>query len=568
MTSEALTLVGHEKAIIESLVIILCTSTVVALVCQRIRIALIPSYLIAGVLVGPSGLAFIQSAGALEEIGHLAVVLLLFGIGMELHLSALRKDAVTLLGTSLSSCLFSIAFIFAAISLLGVNTPKALVIAMAFSLSSTALVLRLLARARELTRGHGQLSLAILVTQDLLVLFMLAAIPFLGSWLGQGTSAALAPESSGFSFWESATTASILLGLFIVGQKLLPRLLLESLRQRSTEVLMLTAVSAALLGAFTTYKLGFSLEMGAFLIGFLLAASPFRHQLAGQVGPLRDLFMAIFFTVLGMKLNLSVVASNLLLIGSGTLALLLLKTFSIFLAAWLFGVHSKIAILTAVILAQAGEFSLIILDKASEHGLLSSEDVSITIGIVVLSLILTPSLFTLARITARAFERLPSPPWIKNASLQSSEEQLLSATGEHVIVAGYGPVGRAVTENLIKIGMAYTVIELNSSTVKEERVQGINIIFGNLANESVLEAVEISGAKALIITFSDPTATTSAASKARLINPNIEIIARASSLRDKQTLEKSDIHRIVIDEESTAKKMVLLSNELSSPLKR
>ena len=247
METELLTHAAHEKVIIQSLVVILVTSSVIALVFQRLRLALIPAYLIAGVLVGPSGFALTASVGALEEIGHLAVVLLLFGVGMELHLSALQRNAKVLIGTSALSALFCFSGLFIPAYLLGLPLPQALVVAMGLSLSSTAVVLRLLANARELVRGHGQLSLAILVAQDLLVLVMLALIPVIAKMDSPAASAATDGNGVISLVVQSLITAAGLIVLFISGQKVLPRILAESLHRRSSELLILCAASVTLL---------------------------------------------------------------------------------------------------------------------------------------------------------------------------------------------------------------------------------------------------------------------------------------------------------------------------------
>jgi CPA2 family monovalent cation:H+ antiporter-2 len=552
-----LSLVPHEEVIIRSLVVILVTSSLVALIFQRLRLALIPAYLIAGVIAGPSGLGLIRSEGALIEIGHLAVVFLLFGVGMELHISSLRKDAFTLLGTSISSCLLSTLVGVPIVMSFGLSFQQSVVIAMGFSLSSTAVVLRFLHSSRQLIRGHGQLSLAILVTQDLLVLFMLAIIPALAVTGGAASGAVEA--ATGSVFLKGLGTALALLALFFTGQKLLPHILTESIRSRSSEVLMLCAIAAALLSAYITESLGFSLEMGAFLVGFLLASSPFRHQLAGQVAPLRDFFMAVFFTTLGMELDLAVVASSFDTILLGALVLLVAKALAIAVSAWIFGVHSRIAVLCGIILSQAGEFSLVVFGKSVDVGILSSEQFSVVVGIVVISLIVTPALFSLSAKLANLVDNFPPAPWTKFESLGEAEEGLISQSGNHVVVGGYGPVGQQVCKVLTDRGIPFFVIEMNARTVRENQREGVHFVYGEIATESVLRAVKIEDAQALIVTFPDSEAAINAAAQARLLNPNIEIVARASSTRERGRLEATDIDDAVVDEELSARAMVELA---------
>ena len=553
------------KLFIEGFVGILVTSSIAALVFQRLKLALIPAFLLAGIVVGPSGLGLVQSSPMLKDIGHLAVVLLLFGVGMELHLSAFRRSAVTLLGTSLAACVLCVLVGIPVAMAFGLPLPQAVIVAMAFSLSSTALVLRLLTLSRELVRAHGQVSLAVLVAQDLAVLFMLASIPAIGVWATgdatSGSSQAVTATGSGLSGGLSMAVG--LIGLVVIGQKLLPRILTESLYGRSSEVLMLSSITLALLAAYVTESMGFSLEMGAFLVGFLLASSPFRYHLAGQVAPLRDLFMAVFFTTLGMEVKLDIVIANFGVVLFGLVGLIIVKSILISLSAWLFGVPAQVAVLCGIILSQAGEFSLIVFGTAGTHGFLSSSEVSILIAIVVLSLVITPSLFLLARRISPLAKGLPDAPWFKWAAVGQNEDAVLDATGEHILIAGYGPVGRGVAALLTENGTPFTVIELNKRTVHEGQRAGVNIVFGDVTNESVLRAAHIEGARAFILTFPDTNQAKAAAAKARLIQPELEIIARAPSADEGVKLRSSEIDDVVIDEEESVRKMVEVAHRLS-----
>ena len=309
--------------------------------------------------------------------------------------------------------------------------------------------------------------------------------------------------------------------------------------------------------------MGFSLEMGAFLIGFLLASSPFRHQLSGQVAPLRDLFMAVFFTTLGMELDLEVVLSNAEIIILGTFLLLIIKALGIFLAGWLLGVRAELAALSAVILSQAGEFSLIIFGEAADYGVLGNVESSIVIGIVVFSLIVTPSLFVFSKRVSKIAKIIPHPPWVHGGRTGMSEEGLFSCTGEHIVVAGYGPIGREVCAVLDQSSIPFTVVELNHDTVKEQSAAGVRIVYGDISNEALLQSVRIEEARALILTFPEISVAVQAAELARTLNPQIEIVGRASSKNEQFALEATAIDDAVIDEEQSAKAMVELAHQIS-----
>lgn len=564
MENELISISGHEHILVSSLVVILVTGSITALVFQRLKLALVPAYLISGIVVGPYGLGLVPSTGVLEEIAHLAVVLLLFSVGMELHIASLKKDARVLLGTALLSCLLTCIAGFSLGQLFGLSTAQSLIFAMGFSLSSTAVVLRLLSNSRQLVLAHGQLSLAILVTQDLLVLFMLAAIPTIAGWESVAT-ASQRVTAEGFWVKELLAAPGIIV-LFIAGQKLLPRLLAESLHKHSSEVLMICTVAAALVAGVVTEKLGFSLEMGAFLVGFLLASSPFRYQLSGQIAPVRNLLMAIFFTTLGMELNLAIVIDSLGIIIAATLLLLVTKAVCIGFSAWLFGVHPRIAILCGMMLSQAGEFSLIVFEQAGDYSIFSSHELSLVIGIVIVSLIVTPGLFALAKRISNLGKFIPISPFAGESAHSIDGQQILSITGEHIIVAGYGPAGQKVCAHLASAGVPFTVVEMNSDTVRREKLSGLNIVYGDISNPAVLEGIHIDRARAMILTFPDTSIAVRTAAQARSMNQQIEIVARAASSRERTWLEATGILDAVVDEELSALEMVKRAHRFTRQL--
>ncbi|MCH9002451.1 MAG: cation:proton antiporter, partial [Planctomycetes bacterium] len=298
-------------AIITDLVVILVSAALVAVVMQPMRLAAIPAYLIAGAFIGPRALGLVPSPEGLGAISHLAIILLLFGIGLELHLSVLKHRLARMIVAGFGSCLLSILVGWPIAIWFGLAPPAALAVSMALALSSTALVMRIIADRRELRRMRGRLALSILVIQDMIVLGMLAAIPALAAWAGS-SDVKLAADPDVRSAADGGTLQFVIeailrvggvVVLIVLGRVILPRVLRESFKGRSLEVMTLAGVAAALLAAVVAQGIGFSLEMGAFLAGFMLAGTPFRHQLSGQIGPLRDIFIAVFFTTLGMKLD-------------------------------------------------------------------------------------------------------------------------------------------------------------------------------------------------------------------------------------------------------------------------
>ena len=310
--------------------------------------------------------------------------------------------------------------------------------------------------------------------------------------------------------------------LVVVAKVILPFLLRESLRGRRLEVMMLVGISAALAAAIVAQGIGFSLEMGAFLAGFVLAGTPFRHQLSGQIGPLRDIFSALFFTTVGMKVAPAIVMEHWWVILLGVAALVVIKTVVIGGTCWAVGALPANAIIVGFALAQAGEFSLILLGESADLGIFRNAEVVVpsAIAIVVISLILTPALHNVGRRLARNAGSIGHAPWVRSPLLDAKVGDAVTEGGpRHIIIAGFGPIGRRIAEVLEKAGVSYTIIELNPDTVAEQLRRHRSIVFGDVANPQVLESAGLGHADALILTVPDEDAVLRACVIARRRSP-------------------------------------------------
>lgn len=556
---------GNQPTYVIDLLAILATAAVVAILMQRVRLAVIPAYLIAGTLLGPSSLRVVQSTESLTSINNLAIVLLMFGIGLHLHLSALGRSLTRLLVTGAGSCVLSIVVGWPLAILFGLNPPQALTMCMALSLSSTAVVLRLIADRGELRHTTGRIALAILVVQDMMVIPMLAAMPVIAAWTHSGKHiAALAGEALSGNAGDFALTGLTRLGgiaaLIAVGRLLLPRLLQETARDRSGEVMMITSIAAAIGAGAVTHALGFNMELGAFLAGFLLAATPFRHQISGQIAPLRDLFLAVFFTSLGMQLNPATLAQWWWVILLGGTVMSLIKAATIGFTCWSLGATASMAVAVGMSLAQGGEFGLILLQNAGAQGILSDTVRANAIAIIVISLILTPGMVELGRRFARRWEHFSCAPWVRN-SLRNPPPNGVArgqvAPSRHVIIAGYGQVGQAIARSLDDARLRYAVIELNPGTVRSltRRENPPQVVYGDVSHADVLDSAGLDHADALILTMPDESAVLSACATARRKKPGIFIAARMQLERHDRTARDLGADVVIVEELEAARAM-------------
>lgn len=564
---------GQFDGLLRDLLIILAAAGVVAVAMHRLRLAIIPAYLLTGALIGPGGLGFVNSAERVQTIADLAIILLLFGIGLHMDISVLRSSMTRLLLSGASAIVLCTLAIWPLALLLGVSAPSALTIAIALAMSSTAVVLRIIQDRRQLSQPDGRLSFAILIFQDMASVVALLMLPPLARWNGRAhfseASAAIGtslPQSQHFLLSGVLAVSSIAF-IILAGRYILPKLLFEAARQKSSESMTVVSIAAALGAAGLTQMVGLSPALGAFLGGFLLSSTPFRHQLAGQVATIRDLFSAVFFTAIGMSLGLDIVFTSLPVVIIGALLLLVVKAIMIGLSCWLAGNSGNLSIKVGLMLAQAGEFSIVVLSAAAlvtgdGPALVDSKTMGIVISMIVLTLIATPAVINGAMALDARLKPIPAPPWgPQSRRAEGAAQAGAAATGEPslrrrtVIVAGFGLVGRVVADNLTMNGAQVTIVEMNPATVKTQTRLGRNIVFGDVSDPEVLESAGVHEADALILTIPDEERVLRACHVARQANHSIFIVARTSYVSKGMLATNLGANEVVIEELATAESM-------------
>ncbi len=586
---------GPPKLLID-LLVILATAGLVAVVMQRLKLETVPAYLIAGAIIGPNALSFVSSPESTEAISSLAIILLMFGIGLHMDLSTLRLGLGAIIGATVIATALITAIAWPIGMMFGLSSPAAITVGMAFTLSSTAVVVRILGDRRLLRAPVGRLAFGILVAQDMLVIGMLALIPILAKWAGAdpstivhatteagvdantpATVALMEQESKSFRIvFEAAVRIGGIAMLIVLGKWLMPRLLAEAARGRSMEIMLVISTAAAIAAAGVTSWLGFSPEMGAFLAGLLLSSTQFRHQLSGQVGPLRDLFIAVFFTTVGMKLDPNALAGAWWIVLLGTGLLFAFKAVILSSAAWACGAAASTGIAAGFALAHAGEFSLVLLDAASTGGIFSKKVGATLTAIVAVSLMLIPLQVTLGQRLSMRFVNVPPPPWVKRPKFVDRLRHRLhldrkkvteespqedhhdvddTLTHRRVILAGYGLVGRVVAEQLDQIGVSYTIVEMNPKTVEKQAKFKKDSVYGDISNPEVLEHAGLHDADAVIITIPDEEAVLRACAIVRKMAPKVFIAVRTSFFSKAMLATEAGADLVTVEEWATAQQM-------------
>lgn len=563
------------------MLIVLVTAAAVAVIFRKLRLESIPGYLVAGAIVAPASLGLVTNAEAAEQISELATILLMFTIGLHLDMASMQRGMVHIVAAGVISTLAVVGVLWSVFLLLGVPRPAALLLAMAASISSTAVLVRILMNRRELQSQHGRVSLGVSIVQDLVSVVFLAAIPLITTW---STGLEADHEASDLPPWSASVLKAALAasGVFLMlwlGRMLLPRLLAGVARLANAELILIVSAALALLSAAWTSFIGFSPEMGAFIAGFLLAGTPFRYQLAGQFAPLRDLLLAIFFTGVGLRVVPGELLQNLPAVLIATVAVIVFKTVIIALTGYVLGMTAPSATVTGVYMGNSGEFSLILI--AAGSAVLTSAHNGSAVAVVILTLIATPLLAGPIHAVADRLRGVPLSRWVRSSVLRDAGAQAAApsvtdagveagtganAEGEpatsaervphgaphSVIIAGFGPVGRALADRLDVSGTRYVVVELNAKTVNRQASLGRTIVFGDISNHEVLEKAGVHHADAIFITVPDDEAVLHAIQAIRESNPRIFIAARTKFLSGKVAALTLGANSVTVEEVATA----------------
>lgn len=561
---------GGAASLMVDLLLTLAAAACITIIFKRFGLATIPGYLITGAIIGPSALALISSPENVQAISGLAILLLMFTIGLQLDLAGIRSGMVSILSIGLGSTLATWAIGIPVGMAFGLSAPAALVLAMAMSMSSTAVAMGVLQPRREVNRIQGRLCIGVSVTQDLLSIAILALMPPIAMWAGQQASGSAPGLVTGLSggpladLLVSGVVAMLAVALMIiVGRHALPKLLREAARGGAAETLLVVASAVALAAAALTTYVGIGPALGAFLAGFMLATTPFRHQLAGQLAPLRELFMAVFFTVVGLNMNVPSVLDAWWVVLVGVATLFAVKGTILAISTWAGGASAATGLQTAALLTQAGEFSLVVFAGAAISGIIPEAQQPVMIAVVVLSLILTPWAYDLSKLVSPALSRFPAAPWIKSSALVeraggpggADSAGAAEPANAGVIVAGFGLVGRAVVDRLQIAEIPYTIVELNPGTVRKQGSLGRAIVYGDISNPEVLESAGVRTADAIIITIPDDDAILVACQAIRAIAPNIFIAARTSFLSNAFLAANAGADHVTVAEVATAEAM-------------
>lgn len=509
--------------------------------CRMLKLPPMLGYLTAGVLIGPHALAFAQNTEGIRHLGEFGVVFLMFVIGLEFNLPKLRAMRKHVFGLGLLQVLLTMAIAAAGALLLSTLLPPAwrlgwqtaLALASALTMSSTAIVVKLMAERLEMESEHGKRVMGVLLFQDLAVVPLLVLIPALGA----------PPEALAKALGIALLKAVFLVGLLLYGGPRVMRWWLTIVARRRSEELVILNVLLVTLGlAWLTELAGLSLALGAFIAGMLISETEFKHQVETDIRPFHDVLLGLFFITIGMSLDWHIVVERWMLVAVLLVMPLLFKLGLVMLLARLLGATAGVSLRTALYLAQAGEFGFVLLTLAQGRNLLPPWLANPVLASMVLSMLATPFIILYSNAIVR---KLVASDWMQQSLQMTNIARKTINTAQHVIICGYGRCGQNLARILEREGIPYMALDLDPDRVRQAAAAGDSVVFGDAARLQALMAAGLARASAVVVTYLDVQGAFKVLTHTRAHAPQVPVIVRTQDDRDLERLQAAGATEVV-----------------------
>ena len=540
----------HNLDLILTLTMSLAIAASLGYITHRLRLSPIVGYLIAGLVVGPYTPGFVANRELAEQLAEIGVILLMFGVGLEFHLKellAVRRVAMP--GAILQSVATTVLAVLV-LRAFGWSGAAGLVFGLAISVASTVVLIRMLSDNRDLHTPTGRIAVGWLVMEDLFTVMVLVALPV----VFDSTSASVGRML--LSLGIAALKIAFLVGFtFVVGGRVIPWLLERVARTRSRELFTLTVLVLVLGIAVGSARLfGVSMALGAFLAGMVVGRSEFSHRAASEALPMRDAFAVLFFVSVGMLFDPAQLLRTPVLVGAVLAVILLGKPLAAAMIVLVLRYPFKTSLITAIALAQIGEFSFILATVGRQLGVLSEEATHVLVAAAICSISLNPLFYRLVVPIDKWVSRSPRLWRILNSRVAASVDihhessETASSPRHRAIVIGYGPVGRIITRILRQNAIEPIVVELNLETVHRLHSQGIKAVYGDAGRSETLQAAGAAQAGTLMLSSDGIHAAHEIIRVARELNPAIHILVRASYINQLKVFQQAGANAVISSE--------------------
>lgn len=533
----------HEMSFLQDLMVLFGMGVVMVVAFHRLNLPPVLGFLITGVVCGPYGFKLVESIDAVGTLAEIGLVLLLFEAGIEFSVKTFIRLKKFLLVAGGLQLLLTIAATAAIAAYTGIDLQKSIFLGMLVSLSSTAIVIRILDYRGDLDSAHGRSAMSILIFQDLCIVPLVLLTPYL--------------SGKGGSLWEAGMVAGkALLFVVLAGtvvRYIVPMLLNQVAKTKKREAFVLSIILLCLGTATATSHFGLSMALGAFIAGLILSDSKYSHQALSEILPFREVFNCLVFVSIGMLFDVRTLIAH-----PGLVVLLLLLVVGvkalIGAGVTLIAGHSaRIAILTGVALAQVSEFSFVLSKLGLSVGLLDDRMNQLFLAVAILSMFCTPALLTAGEKTVALAERFLPPGWLSG---RIKEDPRHKAPENHTIVVGYSVAGQSLVNTLRQLGIPFVVIENDPIIVRQESDRGLPIFYGDASRQEVLSHAGIGKARLLAVAISDEENGIRTIEMARRLNPSVHVVARARYMTNVEPLIKVGANRVVAEEFAGSLEMV------------
>jgi CPA2 family monovalent cation:H+ antiporter-2 len=553
--------VPHSVTLISTIAAGLGLALIMGFIAARLKLPVLVGYLTAGIIIGPATPGFVADVELSSQLAEIGVMLLMFGVGLHFSLDDLLAVRRIALPGAVVQITVATALGMAVSATWGWSLAAGLVFGLALSVASTVVLLKALEHRGVLDSVNGRIAIGWLIVEDLVMVLVLVVLPALAVWLGGATESA-GDRSLLETFGLTVAKVSVFIVLMlVVGRRLFPWLLWQIARTGSRELFTLCIIAAAVGIAYGSAELfGVSFALGAFFAGMVMRESPLSYRAAEESLPLRDAFSVLFFVSVGMLFDPDVLISEPLHVLMVLAIIIFGKSLAAFFIVLLFRYPLNTALTVSASLAQIGEFSFILVGLGVSLGLLPSEGQSLILSGAIISIALNPVLF-------KAIE--PAQAWIRSRSklaqaLERPDDPLaalpmttdLKRLTGHVVIIGYGRVGRRIGEALIAHGLSIVVAEQNREIVERLRSSGIAAVSGDASDPAVLLQAHVHRASILVIATPDTLNVRKMIEVARTVNPRIQTVVRTHSEEEAVLLEKEQAGKVFLGEHELAIGMI------------
>ena len=509
--------------------------------CRSLKLPPMLGYLSVGVVIGPNALALARSADDIRHLGEFGVVFLMFVIGLEFNLSKLRAMRKHVFGLGLSQVVVTILLVTLGSVILAAWAPSwwtmewraAVALSGALAMSSTAIVVKMMAERLEIDSEHGKRVVGVLLFQDLAVVPLLVLIPALGS----------SPEKLLIALALAGIKAVFLITVLLVGGQRVMRWWLTLVARRKSEELFVLNLLLITLGlAWLTEMAGLSLALGAFIAGMLISETEYKQQVETDIRPFHDVLLGLFFIAIGMMLDWRLVLARWPLVMLLLILPVLFKLVVVTALSKALGATNGVALRTGLYLAQAGEFGFVLLTLSGRNGLVPPELFNPILASMVLSMLATPLIILYSN---HIVLKLVSSEWLQQSLQMTTIARKSINVNKHVIICGYGRCGQNLARMLEQEGIPYMALDLDPDRVRQAAAAGDSVVFGDAARLQALIAAGLARASAVVVTYLDVAGAMKVLSHTSAHAPQVPVIVRTQDDKDLEKLQAAGAAEVV-----------------------